>query len=90
MTTARSSSPNSAALDIARGARRRATTPVAAQGPFGTLTAEGFRLSDRGQVVVFTGNARAVLEGRTSDAPLRSLLAALLLAAVPRSARAST
>jgi lipopolysaccharide export system protein LptC len=37
--------------------------PVAAQGPFGTLTAEGFRLYDRGQVVVFTGRARTVLEG---------------------------
>lgn len=37
--------------------------PVAAQGPFGTLTSEGFRLTDRGQVVIFTGHARAVLEG---------------------------
>jgi lipopolysaccharide export system protein LptC len=37
--------------------------PVAAQGPFGTLTSEGFRLTERGQVVLFTGRARAVLEG---------------------------
>lgn len=37
--------------------------PVAAQGPFGTLTSEGFRLTDRGAVVVFTGRAHAVLEG---------------------------
>lgn len=37
--------------------------PVHAQGPFGTLVSEGFRLTDRGQVVVFTGRARAVLEG---------------------------
>jgi len=37
--------------------------PVTAQGPFGTLTAQGFRLYDRGQVVVFTGQARTVLEG---------------------------
>ncbi len=37
--------------------------PVAAQGPFGTLTSEGFRLTERGQVVVFTGHAHAVLEG---------------------------
>jgi lipopolysaccharide export system protein LptC len=37
--------------------------PVAAQGPFGTLVSEGFRLTDRGQVVVFTGRSRAVLEG---------------------------
>ena len=37
--------------------------PVAAQGGFGTLTAEGFRIQDRGAVVIFTGNAHAVLEG---------------------------
>ena len=37
--------------------------PVAAQGPFGTLTSEGFRLRDRGQVVIFTGQSRLVLEG---------------------------
>lgn len=39
-------------------------TPVAAQGSFGTLTSEGFRLTERGAVVVFTGNAHAVLEGK--------------------------
>jgi len=38
--------------------------PIAAQGSFGTITGDGFRLRDRGAVVVFTGNARAVLEGR--------------------------
>lgn len=37
--------------------------PVAAQGPFGTLTSEGFRLTERGAVIVFTGRAHAVLEG---------------------------
>lgn len=37
--------------------------PVAVQGGFGTLTAEGFRIRDRGAVVVFTGQAHAVLEG---------------------------
>lgn len=37
--------------------------PVAAQGGFGTLTAEGFRLLDRGAVVIFTGRSHAVLEG---------------------------
>lgn len=36
---------------------------VAAQGPFGTLTSQGFRLTERGAVVVFTGQAHAVLEG---------------------------
>lgn len=38
--------------------------PVAAQGSFGTLTSEGFRLTERGAVVVFTGRAHAVLESR--------------------------
>lgn len=51
-----------AALDLAAGGAA-GDAPVAAQGPFGTLTAEGFRLRDRGQVVLFTGNARVVLEG---------------------------
>ncbi len=51
-----------AALDIA-GGNAEGDVPVAAQGPFGTLTAEGFRLRDRGQVVVFTGRSRVVLEG---------------------------
>jgi lipopolysaccharide export system protein LptC len=51
-----------AQLDIGRG-NASGDKPVAAQGPFGTLTADGFQLRDRGQVVVFTGHARAVLEG---------------------------
>ncbi len=51
-----------AAVDIKAG-DAEGDDPVAAQGPFGTLTAEGFRLRDRGQVVIFTGRARAVLEG---------------------------
>ncbi|WP_236552545.1 LPS export ABC transporter periplasmic protein LptC [Belnapia sp. F-4-1] len=37
--------------------------PVAAQGSFGTITSNGFRILERGAVVVFTGNAHAVLEG---------------------------
>ncbi len=51
-----------ARLDLKAGSGE-GDDPVAAQGPFGTLTAEGFRLYDRGQVVVFTGQARTVLEG---------------------------
>lgn len=38
--------------------------PTIAQGPFGTIHAEGFEFRDRGAVVVFTGRAHAVLEGR--------------------------
>jgi lipopolysaccharide export system protein LptC len=51
-----------AQLDLGPG-NGEGDDPVAAQGPFGTLTAEGFRLFDRGQVVLFTGRARTVLEG---------------------------
>lgn len=38
--------------------------PVAVQGPFGTLNAEGFRLTERGALVIFTGKSHALLEGR--------------------------
>jgi lipopolysaccharide export system protein LptC len=38
--------------------------PTMAQGPFGTIHAQGFEIIDRGAVVVFTGRAHAVLEGR--------------------------
>lgn len=51
-----------AAVEVAAGTAS-GDRPVAAQGPFGTLTSDGFRLTERGQVVVFTGNAHAVLEG---------------------------
>jgi lipopolysaccharide export system protein LptC len=50
-----------AAVDFATSAAG-GDTAVAAQGPFGTLTAEGFRILDRGQVVLFTGQSRVVLE----------------------------
>ena len=42
----------------------RGDRPTQAQGPFGTIESEGFEMSDRGAVMVFTGRARAVLEGR--------------------------
>ena len=52
----------SARIEVNAG-RAQGDQAVAAQGPFGTLTADGFRLEDRGRVVVFSGNARAMLEG---------------------------
>jgi lipopolysaccharide export system protein LptC len=51
-----------AAVEVEEGTAS-GDAPVAAQGPFGTLEAEGFRLKDRGAVVIFTGRAHAVLEG---------------------------
>lgn len=39
-------------------------SPTRAQGPFGTIHSEGFEMTDRGAVVIFTGRAHAVLEAR--------------------------
>lgn len=44
---------------VARGER-----PTQAQGSFGTIESEGFEMLDRGAVMIFTGRARAILEGR--------------------------
>ena len=38
--------------------------PTRVQGSFGTVESEGFEMLDRGQVMIFTGRARAILEGR--------------------------
>jgi lipopolysaccharide export system protein LptC len=37
---------------------------VHAEGPFGTLDAQGFALTDKGSVIQFTGPGRLVLNGR--------------------------
>lgn len=52
----------SARIEVSAG-RAQGNQAVAAQGPFGTLTADGFQLEDRGKIVIFTGNAHAMLEG---------------------------
>lgn len=49
-----------AQIDLAAG-RAEGNQPVAAHGPPGTLDGTGFRLEERGAVVVFTGPARMVL-----------------------------
>jgi lipopolysaccharide export system protein LptC len=36
------------------------TVPVVGQGPFGSLSAEGFRLEDKGKLITFTGKAKLV------------------------------
>lgn len=38
--------------------------PVTGQGPFGELTAEGFRISDKGKTIHFTGTAKLVIYPR--------------------------
>lgn len=51
-----------ATIDLRQGAAA-GSVPVHAEGPFGTLDAQGFALTDKGQVIQFTGPARLVLNG---------------------------
>ncbi len=53
---------DTAAVDLTAGSAR-GDRPTEAQGPFGTIRSEGFELSERGAVMVFTGRAHAILEG---------------------------
>ena len=52
----------SAAIDLKSGAAAGAE-PVHAEGPFGTLDAQGFVLTDSGAAIQFTGPAHLVLNG---------------------------
>ncbi len=55
----------SASLDLARGAAAGAE-PVHAEGPFGTLEAQGFTATDKGTSIEFAGPATLVLNGATA------------------------
>ncbi len=50
----------SASMDLNRGAGS-GSEPVHAEGPFGTLEAQGFTLTDKGALIEFTGPAKLVL-----------------------------
>lgn len=52
----------SATLDIKNGLAAGGE-PVHAEGPFGVLDAQGFTVTDKGEVVQFSGPARVVLNG---------------------------
>jgi lipopolysaccharide export system protein LptC len=54
----------SAAIDLKNGAAASAE-PTHAEGPFGTLDAQGFTLTDKGAAVQFPGPARLVLNATT-------------------------
>lgn len=54
----------SASIDLKNGAGA-GSEPVHAEGPFGTLDAQGFTLTDNGSAIQFTGPARLVLNGAT-------------------------
>jgi lipopolysaccharide export system protein LptC len=47
----------SAHIDMANGTAE-GHEPIEGQGPFGHVTGEGFRMLDRGDVIIFTGRAR--------------------------------
>ena len=49
-------------IDLTQGAAA-ANVPVHAEGPFGTLDAQGYALIDKGDTVQFTGPAKLVLNG---------------------------
>ncbi|MGY8958085.1 MAG: LPS export ABC transporter periplasmic protein LptC [Alphaproteobacteria bacterium] len=58
---------SSAVFDLSAG-DATGTEPVEGQGPFGRLTAEGFRIHNRGQRVEFLGKAKLfILPKPTSD-----------------------
>ena len=53
-----------ATLDLAAGTASGSRS-IEATGPFGSITGEGFDIRERGAAIIFTGRARAVLEGET-------------------------
>ncbi|MBS0561813.1 MAG: LPS export ABC transporter periplasmic protein LptC [Proteobacteria bacterium] len=52
----------SMSMDLKNGAAA-GSQPVHAEGPFGTLDAQGFALADKGSVIQFTGPAKLFLSG---------------------------
>ena len=52
----------SAAMDLKQGAAA-GSEPTHAEGPFGTLDAQGFALVDKGAVMQFDGKSRLLLNG---------------------------
>jgi lipopolysaccharide export system protein LptC len=43
--------------------------PVAAKGPFGELSSQGFRVTERGAIIEFTGKSRLVLVDQPEGLP---------------------
>lgn len=56
----------SAIIDLSAG-DATGIEPVAGQGPFGQLKAEGFHIYNRGERVLFTGKSRLTLTPKSSD-----------------------
>jgi lipopolysaccharide export system protein LptC len=54
---------DSAHIDMGKGSAD-GSDPIEGHGPFGSIEAEGFRIENQGEVIVFTGKARLFLERR--------------------------
>jgi lipopolysaccharide export system protein LptC len=58
----------SAHIDMATGTAE-SDDPTTGQGPFGTVTAQGFRIVDRGDTIIFKGHARLEIRPRAGQDP---------------------
>jgi lipopolysaccharide export system protein LptC len=54
---------DSARVDMAKGTAEGSDS-VTGQGPFGTVVAQGYRILDRGDIVIFTGRTHLVIAPR--------------------------
>ena len=54
---------DTAHIDLSKGTAE-GEDPIQGQGSFGTIEAEGFRVENEGDIVIFTGKSRLVLEPR--------------------------
>ena len=52
---------DSAHIDMAKG-NAEGDEPIEGHGPFGTIKAQGFRIENQGEVIIFTGKTELVLE----------------------------
>lgn len=51
------------------GSEASGTAPVQGEGPFGTLEAQGFAMTDSGRTITFTGKSHAVLQPGNRSRP---------------------
>jgi lipopolysaccharide export system protein LptC len=58
---------NTAHVDVAAD-RAEGNDPVTGHGPSGDITAQGFRVLDKGNTIVFTGNSNLLLKGTKPSA----------------------
>lgn len=59
---------DSAHIDMANGSAD-GDDPIEGHGGFGTIEGEGFRIKDKGDIIIFTGKARLVLEPHAKEQP---------------------